>query len=416
MQTHTQETPTNLVLNPKSLELPKLQPWQRLQKTKLGAAEIILVDFLLLNLCLLGEVYTQIHFGSQIFAFVPVAGFLVFGNVLWIIVAAFTDVYSFIDESRLHLRIRDLFVASLIYFGSLSLVYDYFFSGLVGFNFLLPSLLAFLGLTSIFHYCVRPYHYSQTQVLYYAVVGGSAAQLRFVKNFYTNSYWPNVVCLGRFGQLNTKGTRDLGSFAGINSFLVQNAGKLSKLIYLNSSLSREEIQEIEQTCRNHFVSFEVVPMEVHFFRRGVKVDHLAHLPIFGRKRTPLQQVRNKILKRSFDIVISLAVIILIFPWLFPIIAIIIKLDSKGPVFFRQSRSGYWSKPFKLLKFRTMRVNDEADAKQAVMGDDRITRFGAILRKTSIDELPQFINVLLGDMSVVGPRPHMLKHTQEYAES
>jgi putative colanic acid biosysnthesis UDP-glucose lipid carrier transferase len=102
-------------------------------------------------------------------------------------------------------------------------------------------------------------------------------------------------------------------------------------------------------------------------------------------------------------------------WFTPLMALIIKLDSKGPVFFKQLRSGKDNRSFHCLKFRSMAVNQDADHKQASRGDTRITRVGAFIRKTSIDELPQFFNVLMGDMSVVGPRPHMLKHTSDYSE-
>ena len=119
-------------------------------------------------------------------------------------------------------------------------------------------------------------------------------------------------------------------------------------------------------------------------------------------------------KRFFDIVFSLMVTVFLLSWLVPIIAILIKLDSKGPVFFLQDRSGKNNQPFKCIKFRSLAVNKESDSKQVTKGDTRITKLGRFLRKSSIDELPQFFNVLKGDMSVVGPRPHMLKHTEEYS--
>jgi exopolysaccharide biosynthesis polyprenyl glycosylphosphotransferase len=121
------------------------------------------------------------------------------------------------------------------------------------------------------------------------------------------------------------------------------------------------------------------------------------------------------LKRAFDIVFSVLVISLIFPILFPILAILIKLSSKGPVFFKQLRTGKDNNSFYCYKFRTMRINQDSDKKQACKNDNRITKIGAFMRKTSLDELPQFFNVLQGDMSVVGPRPHMLLHTEEYSK-
>jgi len=124
---------------------------------------------------------------------------------------------------------------------------------------------------------------------------------------------------------------------------------------------------------------------------------------------------DEIAKRVFDFLFALLVAILLLSWFIPLMALIIKLDSPGPVFFRQLRSGRYNIPFYCLKFRSMKVNSESDSLQASKEDQRITRVGAFIRKTSIDELPQFLNVLMGEMSVVGPRPHMLKHTEYYSQ-
>jgi putative colanic acid biosynthesis UDP-glucose lipid carrier transferase len=122
-----------------------------------------------------------------------------------------------------------------------------------------------------------------------------------------------------------------------------------------------------------------------------------------------------IVKRILDILATLVVGILIFPWLFPILMLMIRLDSRGPVFFRQRRVGFLGKTFWCYKFRTMKVNEAADTRQAIRNDPRVTRIGRILRDTGLDELPQFINVFLGHMSMVGPRPHMLQDSREFAE-
>lgn len=121
------------------------------------------------------------------------------------------------------------------------------------------------------------------------------------------------------------------------------------------------------------------------------------------------------LKRGIDILVSSVIVVSILSWLLPILAIIIKLDSKGPVFFRQKRTGYKGKTFDCFKLRSMSVNKVANDLQASIDDPRITRIGKFLRKSNLDELPQFINVLIGDMSIVGPRPHMLKDSENFAE-
>ena len=121
-------------------------------------------------------------------------------------------------------------------------------------------------------------------------------------------------------------------------------------------------------------------------------------------------------KRMMDIGFSMIFIVAVMSWVLPIVALLIKLTSKGPIFFIQKRTGFKGIAFDCFKFRTMYVNDEADTKQAITGDKRITPIGKFLRVTHLDETPQFFNVLLGDMSVVGPRPHMLYHTRYYSQS
>lgn len=140
-----------------------------------------------------------------------------------------------------------------------------------------------------------------------------------------------------------------------------------------------------------------------------------YITVISQRTISLDESLHKIIKRFFDIVFSTVIIALILSWLIPVLAIIIKMDSKGPLFFVQKRNGLNKREFKCFKFRSMEINDLADIEQVSKNDKRITRVGKFIRKTSIDELPQFFNVLLGDMSVVGPRPHMVSHTNMYAE-
>ena len=135
--------------------------------------------------------------------------------------------------------------------------------------------------------------------------------------------------------------------------------------------------------------------------------------IYTRWNQPLEKLKNRIIKRLFDLFFSLLVIILILSWLYPLIGLLIKWQSPGPILFKQKRSGMNNQEFICLKFRSMRLNTESDQKMATFHDPRITRIGAFIRKTSIDELPQFINVLKGDMTIVGPRPHMVAHTKQF---
>lgn len=171
------------------------------------------------------------------------------------------------------------------------------------------------------------------------------------------------------------------------------------------------IRDAEDQC----LRFKVVPSLSSHVNRSVVIDFINDLPVLSLRSDPLEDVGNRMMKRIFDVLVSGLVIIFILSWLIPLVALLILLDSRGPVFFTQLRTGLTDNPFYCYKFRTMRVNNESDSKQATKHDSRVTRLGAFLRKTSIDEFPQFFNVFRGEMSLVGPRPHMLKHTSEYAK-
>lgn len=171
------------------------------------------------------------------------------------------------------------------------------------------------------------------------------------------------------------------------------------------------IRKADQNC----IRFRIVPDIGALVKRQVYIDYINELPVLSLRKEPLDELTNRFKKRIFDILVSGFVTLFILSWLIPLIGLLIKLESKGPVFFKQQRSGKDNKSFWCLKFRSMRVNDHANTLQASRDDARITRIGRFLRRTNLDEFPQFLNVLSGDMSIVGPRPHMLKHTVDYSK-
>lgn len=182
-----------------------------------------------------------------------------------------------------------------------------------------------------------------------------------------------------------------------------------------ASSHSKEIMPIISYCENNLIHFYSVPNVRNYLKRRMHLELIGSVPVLDIRQEPLAQPENRLAKRLFDIVFSLLFLCTIFPIIFIIIGLAIKITSPGPIFFKQKRSGEENKEFWCYKFRSMRINKDSDKVQATLNDPRKTRLGNFMRKTSIDELPQFINVLLGDMSVVGPRPHMLKHTEEYSK-
>ena len=165
---------------------------------------------------------------------------------------------------------------------------------------------------------------------------------------------------------------------------------------------------------NNLKILKFLPDNKNIYTKKLKFEYYDYLPILSLRDIPLHRPLNALIKRTFDILFSLLMIFGLLIWIGPILAILIRLESKGPLFFIQKRSGLDNRAFNCYKFRSMAMNKDADKQQASKNDMRITKIGKFIRKTSIDELPQFYNVLFGNMSVVGPRPHMLKHTDEYA--
>ncbi|HKG07028.1 MAG TPA: undecaprenyl-phosphate glucose phosphotransferase [Pedobacter sp.] len=185
------------------------------------------------------------------------------------------------------------------------------------------------------------------------------------------------------------------------------------------AVSPERLAEVDallSEAERHCLRLKFIPDLSSSITYPYSMSYIGNeFPVISVRHEPLEEIGNRFWKRVFDITFSLFVIVAVFSWLFPLVAFLIKLCSNGPVFFKQLRSGRNDQPFWCYKFRTMDINENSDSKQAEKNDHRITKIGSILRKTSLDELPQFFNVLLGDMSVIGPRPHMLKHTYQYRQ-
>jgi len=203
-----------------------------------------------------------------------------------------------------------------------------------------------------------------------------------------------------------------GGFEDVEEYIIKE--KVDE-VYVALHIDKVEvINRLTQICEQNLVRIKFIPdFQLYTKSNKVEVAFYENTPVLILRPEPLELAVNRLIKKIFDLIFSISVILLIFPWLFPIVMLIIKLESAGPIFFKQDRSGRDNKSFSCFKFRSMYVNDLAHNKQARKGDARITKFGAFMRKTSIDELPQFFNVLWGNMSVVGPRPHMVNLAKEY---
>lgn len=197
----------------------------------------------------------------------------------------------------------------------------------------------------------------------------------------------------------------------IKSFCATN--NIAEVYCCLPEMSHTELRRMMDFGMNALIKVKLISDHRSFEQRTLALERYDQIPVFDISTIPLDNAWNLRIKRAFDIIFSALATLLILSWLIPVLGIAIRMDSPGPVFFRQRRSGRDNRPFDCIKFRTMAINQEADARQATANDPRVTRLGAMLRKTSLDEFPQFLNVLRGDMSVVGPRPHPIKLNERF---
>ncbi|RZJ71976.1 exopolysaccharide biosynthesis polyprenyl glycosylphosphotransferase [Flavobacterium sp.] len=204
---------------------------------------------------------------------------------------------------------------------------------------------------------------------------------------------------------NIKGKLDV-----LKDFVLAN--KIDEIYCSLNEISNEQLKDLVEFADEHKRSIKFIPDTKDIFSKNLKIDYYGFFPVLSLQRTMLHEPVVKGFKRGFDVFFSLFIIVFVLSWMIPILAIIIKIESKGPVFFKQGRPGIDETEFFCYKFRSMRMNLTTE-KEASKNDPRVTKIGRILRKTSMDELPQFINVLVGDMSVVGPRPHLWSQNKAY---
>lgn len=271
----------------------------------------------------------------------------------------------------------------------------------------------FVGWHVLFRLLLKSYRkkgYNYRQVI---IIGAGSSAIKTYESLIFSEFGYKI--LGFFDNDTSK--KDvlpnyLGKISDIEEY-VQNA-KVDEMFCTLLGNQDQLIYDLVRLCEKNMIRFHLIPEFHKYMRRRFSLHFIESTPILSLRYEPLQHFSNRFIKRTFDLIFSGLVLILIFPFVYIIFGAIIKWSSPGPVFFKQKRTGIKGEEFYCYKFRSMRLNEEANKKQATAGDPRITKVGAFMRKTSIDELPQFINVFKNDMSVVGPRPHMLQHTDLYS--
>lgn len=334
-------------------------------------------------------------------------------SVFWLAISyysGFYEVYRYTKETQiLGKLIKQFFFISLVTFAYVGYKYKYVTTDEVwDYTFTCFASVAFLKF-SIF-YLLRKYRLFYGGNLRNVVIFGNGKSVEELAYFFNDNpdYGYNLM---KIFDLKTNKKESLEEAC---IYVLDN--KVDEIYGSLNSLSNSNVEELINFADNNLKTIKLLPDSKNTLLRNLAVEYYGYIPIISLRIIPLEKEVNKRFKRIFDIVFSVLIIFFILSWLTPLLAILIKLDSKGPIFFKQRRNGLNYEEFICYKFRSMRLNPIADLEQVQKNDPRITRLGRFIRKTSIDELPQFFNVLLGDMSVVGPRPHMVSHTEMYAKS
>jgi len=334
---------------------------------------------------------------------------LIFINLSWIILSHSQKIYStllFTSRRRYFLRVGLVVLLQLLITIAFNGLIKTFYSRLFLFyTFIGFGTLMFFGrvLTNVFY---KTYISKRVQKNLIVIVGEGFSIQDVQSTLLANTIDKNY--------------QKIEAISGTDN-LIENLENLKREtpiteLYIKISLINHELMdELTNYCDNNFIRLRLVIDWQRVSSKLIESRNISHTTVLNIPLTPLDDPYNTLLKRSFDILFSGFIILTVFTWLFPILAVIIKTTSKGPIFFKQKRTGIDNKEFYCLKFRSMKVNDDSDKIQATKEDKRITVVGRFIRKTSLDEFPQFFNVFKGEMSIVGPRPHMLKHTEEYSQ-
>ena len=331
--------------------------------------------------------------------------YLAFSWIVISITTKFYQVYRFTKLIQIAQKIiKQYFLFALNIFalnGLFSLTNKY---SVVGFYLLGTAIVIVLAKYLIFWLLKLFRKYYKGNIRRIVIVGHDDLTANFI-NFVTGNDDYGYKLFGSFSLMDT-------SPEEVITFCIEN--DIDEIYLSLEKTTTNQVSFFIDYVDNNLKLLKFLPSRKDLLSANLKVDYYGVIPVMASRTTPLNDPLNYFIKRLFDIVFSTLVIILIMSWLTPLIAILIRLESKGPIFFKQKRNGLDYEEFNCYKFRSMFVNENADIDEAVKNDPRITKVGAFIRKTSIDEMPQFFNVFVGTMSVVGPRPHMLNFTEKYA--
>lgn len=368
-------------------------------------------ELIIINILLLFSFFTSAH---------PIdTNILIFCTIAWFLSTFFTK-YYYVNHSpgvlTSLLNLSTVFIFyMLVFYAFIGFFHKHQFSDYLFLNYSLGLYLSLMGWRIIVFFMLSKLLIKVNKNKKNIVIIGLSTNSIFFKEFITKRPEYGYVILGFFSNkiINSSREKVLGSFSEIEHFVLNN--NVSDIICSLEKVDKDTLNSIIKFAENNLINIKFIPDSSSVLGSNFVLTYLELIPLLLIRKNPFDELSNRYLKRVFDISFSLLIIIFILSWLIPIISLFILIDSRGPILFIQKRSGLNNKAFNCLKFRTMRVNNQSHTLQATKNDPRVTKVGAFLRKTSLDELPQFFNALWGTMSIVGPRPHPLKLTEQYSK-
>jgi len=324
--------------------------------------------------------------------------YILYSVALWLVSTSFLKFYE-VYRYTSAVNIFSLLIKQFLVFGIIVYAFIGVFRSIdvqafqtlkyLGFSFLLIGIIKLLS-----YYGLKTYRSFLSGNVRRVIIIGKGQGAQDLKRLFTNKKEGNI--------------KD--SF----EFLKQDSG-IDEIYCAIDELTEKQVNDYVKYAEINHCNIKFIPKTNKLFTKRLKTDYYNYLPVLSMPEVALKNDFNKFIKRSFDVGFSLLMIIFVLSWLTPLLFFLIKLESKGPLFYKHKRNGINYKEFDCFKFRSLKINKEVEGTYITKNDNRVTKIGQFLRKTSLDEFPQFYNVLKGDMSVVGPRPHMLSYTDDYSK-
>lgn len=343
---------------------------------------------------------------------IPIFNFIIFVTIAWFLLSlrsGFYEIYRFTHIAKIMTLLgKQGVIFVLIVFSFFGFYNNLDIPAAVIFKYILAVMLAIAFVKFGIYFLLKKYRLYLGGNVRKVVILGLNQKTEQLRKFFNDN---PVYGYQLYKTFDLKGPNKVSIEECMDYILKEGIDEVYSSV---AEVGNKDLVKLIDFVDNNLKILKFLPDNKEIYSKKLDFTYYGVLPILSMRKIPIDEPFNKFIKRGFDIALSLMVIVCVLSWLTPLLGLLIKLESKGPVFFKQKRNGLDYQEFYCYKFRSMKPNPMADLHQIKKGDERVTRVGRVIRKTSMDELPQFINVLKGEMSVVGPRPHMVSHTEMYA--